>query len=189
VQVVRPSRFLNPPTLRHQSQSRSTAPKLSLRHTTLRSSATQAVMGQATPEARAATATGGDLNFAGASGEDGGDSTNSTSTHGGNGGAPLGLYRLGAGGYRGDTTNVANSPDLDGNDGQGYGGGGGGGSCNSSASGNGSGGSGAPAYGTCEGELLMKQRIENLLNSVRLVERELEDILEELSASVSKATT
>jgi hypothetical protein len=92
------------------------------------------------------TATGGDLNFAGASGEDGSDSNNNTSTHGGNGGAPLGLYRLGAGGYRGDTTNVANSPDLDGNNGQGYGGGGGGGSCNSSASGNGSGGSGAAGY-------------------------------------------
>jgi hypothetical protein len=92
------------------------------------------------------SATGGDLNFAGARGEDGGDSSNSTATHGGNGGAPLGLYRLGAGGYRGDTTNVANSPDLDGNNGQGYGGGGGGGSCNSSASGNGSGGSGAAGY-------------------------------------------
>jgi hypothetical protein len=92
------------------------------------------------------SATGGDLNFAGASGEDGGDGNNSTSTHGGNGGAPLGLYRLGSGGYRGDTTNVANSPDLDGNNGQGYGGGGGGGSCNSSASGNGSGGSGAAGY-------------------------------------------
>jgi hypothetical protein len=92
------------------------------------------------------TATGGDLNFAGARGEDGGDSNNSTSTHGGNGGDPLGLYRLGAGGYRGDTTNVSNSPDLDGNNGQGYGGGGGGGSCNSSASGNGSGGSGAAGY-------------------------------------------
>jgi hypothetical protein len=32
----------------------------------------------------------------------------------------------------------------------------------------------------------MKQRIENLLNNVRLVERELEDILEELSASSVK---
>jgi hypothetical protein len=92
------------------------------------------------------SATGGDLNFAGARGEDGGDSNNSTATHGGNGGAPLGLYRLGAGGYRGDATNVANSSDLDGNNGQGYGGGGGGGSCNSSASGNGSGGSGAAGY-------------------------------------------
>jgi N-acetylmuramoyl-L-alanine amidase len=35
----------------------------------------------------------------------------------------------------------------------------------------------------------MKQRIENLLNSVRLIERELEDILEELSASTPKPSS
>jgi hypothetical protein len=89
------------------------------------------------------TATGGDLNFAGSSGDSADDRAANTAANGGRGGEPMGLYKLGTGGWAGIT--AGSSVALASGAGRGYGAGGGGGAAASGGA-SGGGASGAAGY-------------------------------------------